>query len=76
MQIQFDNAGAEQEPKCIQCGSLSCGPVRCRFTMVQHQRYREILYADAMIRRDKADPYRDRPDLDMGVDGRPLKAGS
>jgi hypothetical protein len=37
--------------KCIQCGSLDCGPVRCRFTDETHASYRDREASLAMIQR-------------------------
>lgn len=38
-------------PKCIQCGSFDCGPVRCRFTDETHAAYRDREASLAMIQR-------------------------
>lgn len=45
--------------QCPQCGSSQCGTHRCRFSGLTHVTYRTQRandYADAMIRREKAEP--------------------
>ena len=51
--------------KCPHCGSLECGPVRCRFTM-QPREFHDF--------RDTPKQY--GPEYDRDLVGRPLKAGT
>lgn len=62
---------------CPQCGSGGCGPYRCRFSSKTHAAFRQErinAYAEAKIAEERANSW--RPDQDLDVDGRPLKAGS
>ena len=59
--------------KCPSCGSLGCGPLRCRFTMVTHEQTRANDYANAMVKRDQELRHIGHERHDFDSFGQPLK---
>lgn len=70
--------------RCPQCESLYCGQIACRFSGLTHDAFkarqalladfRENDYSQAMQEEDKRGAA--RPEHDLDVSGRPLRAGS
>lgn len=65
---------------CPQCGGDNCGPVRCRFSMMEHSAWREEqkanAYAEAAIRRDKERHHSgDQDNFGVSACGRSHRAG-